>query len=321
MTIPTKPVILWPEAAGTVSGLGTTEWAPSTLPVEDVFEVTFDTASQADKTVRIPFQGTMNVTIDWGDSTESTHTTANPEHTYAEHGTYNVKVRGAAARLGNDTPHVRWTHTLVACRSFGSLGLTSLQAAFRGFPGATLTVPQTLPANVTTLQSTFFGCTALTALDVSGWSTANVTSLYETFRGCAALTALDVSGWSTGKVTSLYATFYNCAALTALDVSGWSTANVTTLYLTFYGCANLTVDVSTFSVGKVTTAQQMFQSSGFTTAHYDALLIAWSAQTVLSGVPFHAGTAKYSAGGAAEAGRTTLAGAPNLWVITDGGPV
>jgi hypothetical protein len=52
-----------------------------------------------------------------------------------------------------------------------------------------------------------------------------------------------------------------------------------------------------------------------TTTRYDALLNSWAAQAFQPNVPFHAGTAKYSAAGSAA--RDTLVAAG--WTITDGG--
>ena len=89
----------------------------------------------------------------------------------------------------------------------------------------------------------------------------------------------------------------------------------------FFNCDALTnVDVSGFDVSLLTDAASMFSSSGFSDSDYDALLIAWSAQTLQPGVSFHAGNAQYSAGAAATA-RGVLTSAPNNWVITDGGPI
>ena len=55
------------------------------------------------------------------------------------------------------------------------------------------------------------------------------------------------------------------------------------------------------------------------TANYDALLIAWEAQSVQVAVNFDT-SAQYTSGGAAEAARTSLTGKPNSWRIIDGGP-
>jgi hypothetical protein len=60
----------------------------------------------------------------------------------------------------------------------------------------------------------------------------------------------------------------------------------------------------------------MFASSAFSNANYDLLLVAWEAQTEKPNVPFHAGSAKYSAGAPATARAALVA---NGWTITDSG--
>jgi len=54
------------------------------------------------------------------------------------------------------------------------------------------------------------------------------------------------------------------------------------------------------------------------TANYDALLIAWAAQSVLSGLAIWFGASEYTGGGTAAAARASLI-ADDSWTITDGG--
>jgi hypothetical protein len=60
----------------------------------------------------------------------------------------------------------------------------------------------------------------------------------------------------------------------------------------------------------------MFVSGALSVTNYDALLIGWSAQSLQSGVSFHAGNSQYSA--AAQTARDTLINGFG-WTITDGG--
>ena len=114
-------------------------------------------------------------------------------------------------------------------------------------------------SGVTSLYDTFYNCSKLTELDVSGWNTEQVTTLYYTFYGCSGLTELDVSGWNTEQVTTLYYTFYGCSGLTELDLSSWDVSNVTTMYNTFYNCAALTkLNVSNWNIEKVTSLHYTF---------------------------------------------------------------
>jgi len=80
------------------------------------------------------------------------------------------------------------------------------------------------------------------------------------------------------------------------------------------------VDFAQWDVRNVTDGVEfMLNGPTMTTEQYDELLIAWSQLPVQPGVTWHFGAAQYTSGGAAEAARDVLTGAPNNWIITDGG--
>ena len=80
------------------------------------------------------------------------------------------------------------------------------------------------------------------------------------------------------------------------DISGWDITNVT--------------DMTNF----------MHANTAFSTANYDALLVAWEAQTPQSNISVSFGDAQYTSGSSAETARTSLINTYN-WTITDGGAV
>ena len=65
----------------------------------------------------------------------------------------------------------------------------------------------------------------------------------------------------------------------------------------------------------------MEDCDNYSTANYDALLIAWNAQDLNTGVTIHFGDqTNYTAGGTAAAARANLVDAgEHNWTITDGG--
>ena len=65
-------------------------------------------------------------------------------------------------------------------------------------------------ANITTID--FNGCI----------NTANVTVMARMFYGCQALTSLDLSGFNTAKVSNMIAMFCNCKHLTSLDIRNFN---------------------------------------------------------------------------------------------------
>jgi len=89
---------------------------------------------------------------------------------------------------------------------------------------------------------------------------------------------------------------------------------------TFYGCTSLTnLDISAWDIDQVTNFTNFAVGVTIPTATYDATLIAWEAQAPTSGLSISFGNSKYTAGGAAEAARTSLQ-VTYGWTIVDGGP-
>ena len=159
-------------------------------------------------------------------------------------------------KLGNSTiVHI------VFDKSFRTYTPTSLYKFF-----ANLTKLKTITGleylntwNVTDMGYMFYGCSALTSLDVTHFNTAKVTNMSYMFSSCVALTSLDVTKFNTANVTNMSGMFYSCKTLTSLDVSKFNTVNVTNMLQMFSGCSKLTsLDVTNFNTEKVTNMRDMF---------------------------------------------------------------
>ena len=113
--------------------------------------------------------------------------------------------------------------------------------------------------NVIDMSLMFDGCAALTSLDLKSFNTQNVTDMSSMFDGCKALTTLDLQNFNTQNVTDMYGMFRNCAALTSLDLKHFNTQNVIDMRLMFSGCAALTsLNLQNFNTQKVTSMFWMF---------------------------------------------------------------
>ena len=113
--------------------------------------------------------------------------------------------------------------------------------------------------NVTNMSYMLSDCSALTTLDVSHLDTQNVTNMYYMFSGCSALTTLDVSNFNTQNVTDMSGMFSDCSALTTLDVSNFNTQNVTDMSYMFFNCSAITtLDIANFDTKNVTDMSYMF---------------------------------------------------------------
>ena len=94
-------------------------------------------------------------------------------------------------------------------------------------------------AIVTDMREMFYGCSALTSLDLSSFNTSNVTDMAAMFSGCSNLASLDLSSFNTAKVTNMHSMFAGCSALTSLDVSSFDISKVTHMEYMFYNCISL----------------------------------------------------------------------------------
>ena len=206
--------------------------------------------------------------------------------------------------------------------SFETASVTRMGSMFYNCSALTsLDVSGFVTNSVTDMGQMFYNCSSLTSLDVSGFVTNNVTNMGQMFYNCSSLTSLDVSGFSTGNVTNMNGMFYNCSGLASLDVSGFSTGSVTNMGGMFRGCSSLTsLDVTGFAINSVTNMSQMFFGVTLPTATYDALLVAWEAQSVQNNVNFSGGNSTYTLSSAAATARAALI-SDHTWTITDGGGI
>ena len=148
--------------------------------------------------------------------------------------------------------------------------VTDMSGMFWGCAAlTTLDVSHFDTQNVTNMSYMFSDCSALTTLDVSNFNTQNVTDMSGMFSDCRALTTLDVSNFNTQNVTDMSYMFFNCSAITTLDIANFDTKNVTDMSYMFYNCSALkTLDVSNFDTQNVTDMSWMFYNNSALTTIY-----------------------------------------------------
>jgi len=114
------------------------------------------------------------------------------------------------------------------------------------------------------------------------------------FEGSTAFNQ-NIGGWDVSSGVSFSAMFKNATAFNQ-NIGGWDVSNA--------------VNLNDFMLGKT--------PATFSTTNLDAIYNGWSLLTFVdTGQDISFGTAKYTAG--ASAGRAILTGAPNNWLIYDGG--
>ncbi len=121
------------------------------------------------------------------------------------------------------------------------------------------------------------------------WATSSATTMMGMFRNASVFNQ-DISSWDTSSVANMKGMFKNAAAFDQ-NIGAWDMTNVSNLLL--------------FSTG-----------SGLSRTNYDAMLNAWSQQTLLSGETIDIGTTQYSTLSASA--RASII-STYAWTINDGG--
>ena len=104
------------------------------------------------------------------------------------------------------------------------------------------------------------------------------------------------------------------------DIGGWDMSNATNIS-SMLRETPFNHDISSWDITSVTAMFDFLRTNtAFSTANYDALLVAWEAQAPQSNINVHFGDTQYTSGSSAETARTSLINTYN-WTITDGGAV
>lgn len=229
----------------------------TTLPTPMSLE--FDTNLSDGTTITLPLSGTVNVTVDWGDgSTESFTSAGNRNHTYASNGIYSVNIYGTVTHFGaGNYPNA---DKLTKITDFGDVGLTDLSYAFRDATNLT-TVPNQLPSEVTNLRWLFFNAHIFNQ-DIGSWDVSNVTNMSYMF-GYASSFNQNIGGWDVSNVTNMSGMFSGVFSFNH-NIGNWDVSNVTNMSGMFNVATSFNQDIGGWDVSNVTDMSRMFsQASDF----------------------------------------------------------
>jgi len=186
-----------------------------------------------------------------------------------------------------------WTFSILPTDNINMQGMFTNDSSFNQDIGGWDT------QRVTNMNSMLYGTSAFNnggSDSIKNWNTSNVTGMASMFQNTVVFNQ-PIGSWDVSKVTNMNGMFAFTGAATSFNqnIGSWNVSNVT--------------DFNSFMIGKTT--------ASFSAANLDAIYNGWSSRPVQPGEAITFQTAKYTAAGAA--GRAILTGAPNNWVITDGG--
>jgi len=158
---------------------------------------------------------------------------------------------------------------------------------------------------------------------IGSWNVSNVTDMGGVF--AASPFNQPIGSWNVGKATRMDFMFQQNSAFNQ-DISSWNVSNVTNMSSMFSSAASFNQPIGSWNVSKVTNFTGFMNTktpATFSSANLDAIYNGWIVNGVQPNISsplatnISFGTAKYTSAGIP--GKNILLGAPNNWIIIDGG--
>jgi len=214
----------------------------------------------AQSTIVLPLEGTVNVTVDWGDGGQEPFTIAGEKnHTYSTAGIYYVSISGSLTAYGKNTNRrsllANSNKKLINVSSFGDLGLTSLSYSFLHAENL-IEVPELLPPTVNNMSFMFSLANSFNG-NVGVWDVSNVTNMSSMF-GSATSFNQDLESWDVSNVTNMGNMFGSATSFNQ-DLESWDVSNVITMYGMFNQASSFNGNIGNWNVSNVVAMDRMFR--------------------------------------------------------------
>ena len=221
------------------------------------FITTWETTS-ANETITIPGTGTYDVV--WGDAAFDNGASGSASHTYAEPGTYTVKITGDLERINLGASFAD-AQKLQSIERWGGIEWDTMESAFRGASNMEYNATDAPDlSGVTDMRKMFFGATSFDG-NLSGWDVSSVTNMTEMFKGASSFNG-SLSGWNVSQVTDMRSMFAGASSFNQ-DLSNWNTSSVTRMFAMFNSATAFDGGVSGWDVSQVTDMRYMFSATAF----------------------------------------------------------
>ncbi len=306
---------------GVILGSGSNAPTPPTSATFQIDTTQTSGTTTPNNQFKLPLtnNGTINFTIDWGDGSTDTITFYNQAeitHTYATPGVYEVAItsgviRGWSFNNGGDAVKLMEIYDW----SVWDINTTE---TFHGCLNLISSATNAPTISTLDLSRTFRNCTNFNG-PIGNWNLTGVTSTVGMFTSATSFNQ-PLNSWDVSSVENMQVMFQGATSFNQ-PLNSWIVLNVTTMASMFSGATSFDQNIGSWNISNVTNFSGFMSSktpSTFSTTNLDAIYSGWSQLSVEPNINISFGTAKYTDIGGL-AGRDILTGAPNNWIITDGG--
>ncbi len=224
--------------------------------------------------IKLPLYGTVDVTVDWGDGTDTTFTTnGDKSHVYNTLGMDTITITGTLTKFGKDNDTWLGSDKLLSVEGFGDIGLTSISGAFNNADNLT-TVPAALPTGIKNMSYAFNGISQDTIGNLCDWDVKYIEDMSYAFANAENFNQ-NIGSWNVSSVTNMAKMFYNAGEFNQ-DIGTWEADAVTDMSEMFRNAVSFNQDIGTWNVGSVTDMNAMFRNA----ASFNQDIGGWNVETV-----------------------------------------
>lgn len=229
-----------------------------------------------------------NYDIDWNNDGvfDEFGVTGNTTHDFGVAGTYKVTIRG-------DFPQLYFSN--------------------QGDKQKIISVDQWGTQVWQSMEFSFNGCSNIHINALDSPNLSAVESMNSMFRGASVMNE-EISSWDVSYVKNMRFMFAETTMFNQ-DISTWNTSLVKDMVGMFFKAFSFNQNLGNWNIESLENAKYMFAEVTLSLENYDALLLGWSSQNLMSNVFFDGGNSTYCI---AEQERASMINSNN-WTISDSG--